>query len=207
MRVAGGDVGRVGDDEIEAGAFRQRLIPAPRQELNPGAQKFGIAPGYRLRYAQFLKNDFPRLPLTGEPALFRRLAGLGRRLADLQLMRAFPPEISRYPVAGSNRVEGVSFVSDAQRLAGLNPPGTAPGLADLGRVYLNREQYFEGVPSAVWQSAIGGYQVCQKWLKDRKGRLLSFDDIRHYHRTVAALSATQEIQAELDAALVYWPPA
>ncbi len=67
-----------------------------------------------------------------------------------------------------------------------------------GRVYINKTQYFEGVPLAVWEFHVGGYQVCQKWLKDRKGRTLSFDDTKHYQRIVAALAETITLMERID---------
>ena len=77
-------------------------------------------------------------------------------------------------------------------------PGGQP---ELGRVYISKEQYFEGVPPEVWNFHVGGYQVCQKWLKDRKGRVLSFEDIQHYQRVVAALGETIELMRQVDGAI------
>jgi hypothetical protein len=76
------------------------------------------------------------------------------------------------------------------------------------RVWFNTSQYFGGVPKAVWQFHVGGYQVCEKWLKDRKGRRLSCDEIEHYQRIVVALSETRRLMMEIDAAIEYhggWP--
>ncbi len=159
------------------------------------------SPMYRTRYAQFLKSDFPRLPLTTNLNLFRRLCALGRRLVALHLMYEDAKERSRYPVPGSNEVRKVSFATDADRLGDQNPPGSP----DMGRVYINAEQYFEGVPARVWTYHIGGYQMCHKWLKDRKSRLLSYDDIKTYHRIVAALAETIELQEKIDDAIPGWP--
>ncbi|MFN9211477.1 MAG: type ISP restriction/modification enzyme [Betaproteobacteria bacterium] len=144
-----------------------------------------FSPGYRRRYGAFLKRDFPRVPLTGDPALFRELARLGHRLIDLHLLRANGPHEPGYPVAGNNRVDRTEYKD--------------------GRVYLNAEQYFDGVPSAVWDFHVGGYQVAHKWLKDRKGRLLTFDELQHYRRVVAALDETLAVQAQIDAAVPGWP--
>jgi hypothetical protein len=74
-----------------------------------------------------------------------------------------------------------------------------------GRVYINRAQYFEGVEPAVWGFMVGGYQVCEKWLKDRRGRLLSYDDLTHYQRVAAALERTIEVMKEIDGAIGEWP--
>jgi hypothetical protein len=93
-------------------------------------------------------------------------------------------------------VDKVRFVADP---ANTGQPNSA------GRVYINAEQYFEGVPSSVWNYLIGGYQVANKWLKDRKGRLLTFDELLHYQRIVSALAETIRLQAEIDAAIPVWP--
>jgi hypothetical protein len=67
-----------------------------------------------------------------------------------------------------------------------------------GRVYINRNQYFEGILPVVWGFRIGGYQVCEKWLKDRKGRKLEHDEIEHYQHTVTALAETRTLMAAID---------
>lgn len=143
------------------------------------------APSYRTRYAEFLKRDFPRLPLTSDAKLFAKLCALGQELVGLHLMTAHAAAICSYPIAGSNRVDKVSF--------------------DAGRISINAEQYFDGVPSEVWNYHIGGYQVAHKWLKDRKGRLLSFADLQHYQHVISALANTIRLQAEIDAAIPAWP--
>ena len=152
------------------------------------------SPTYRSRYAEFLKIDFPRLPLTGDRALFFTLAEKGRQLVALHLLKTPLVEefITAYPAGGDNRVEKVVFVPDAKRRG-------------LGRVQINPRQYFDGVPEAVWAFKIGGYQVCEKWLKDRKGRVLSGEDINHYQRVIVALQGTIRLMAEIDAAIPGWP--
>ena len=152
------------------------------------------SPTYRARYAEFLKIDFPRLPLTGDRALFFTLAEKGRQLVALHLLKTPLVEefITAYPAAGDNRVEKVVFVPDAKR----------PG---FGRVQINVKQYFGGVPEAVWNFKIGGYQVCDKWLKDRKGRALSAQDVNHYQRVVVALHETIRVMKEIDAVIPKWP--
>jgi predicted helicase len=141
------------------------------------------APTYRTRYADFLKIDFPRVPLTSDAELFRRLCAAGAELVALHLMERHGPALCGYPEAGDNVVETVRYT------------------AENGRVWINQTQYFEGVPPAAWAFHIGGYQVCQKWLKDRKGRALSYDDLQHYQRIVAALAETIRLMAEIDAAI------
>ncbi len=143
------------------------------------------APSYRTRYAEFLKRDFPRLPLTSDAKLFAKLCALGQELVALHLMTAHAADVCTYPIAGSNRVDKVSF--------------------DAGRISINAEQYFDGVPAEVWNYHIGGYQVAHKWLKDRKGRLLSFADLQHYQHVISALANTIRLQTEIDAAIPSWP--
>ena len=137
------------------------------------------SPEYRRRYADFLKSDFPRVPVTNCGALFESLAALGKRLTALHLMEADDGEASVFPVSGDNRVEKVSY-------------------APQRRVWINSEQYFDGVAPDTWEFTIGGYQPAEKWLKDRKNRPLSYDDIAHYCRLCAALAETPRIMASID---------
>ncbi len=147
------------------------------------------SPTYRTRYAEFLKIDFPRLPLTSDKALFRSLAMKGADLVSLHLMKSQTLDklITTYPTAGSNTVDKVSYDENNQR------------------IYINKEQYFEGIPPEVWNFHIGGYQVCQKWLKDRKGRTLTYDELTHYQRIVVALKETIRLMAEIDDIIPGWP--
>lgn len=144
------------------------------------------SPTYRSRYAEFLKIDFPRLPLTSHPELFRSLCSLGDELVGLHLMERHAPFITTYLQDGTHKVEQVRY--------------TAPGEAGSseGRVWINKEQYFENVPPEVWNFHVGGYQVCQKWLKDRKGRTLTYDDLNHYQQIVSALAETIRLMTEID---------
>jgi len=158
------------------------------------------SPTYRSRYAEFLKIDFPRLPLARDVTLLRSLCALGKELVALHLMEQLPKLETSYPVAGDNTV-------DAVRYSDPSPPAPLPqaGEGSLGRVWINQTQYFDNVPPVVWGYHIGGYQVCQKWLKDRKGRQLSYDDLTHYRGIVAALARTIELQFAIDEAIGEWP--
>lgn len=135
---------------------------------------------YRTKYAEFLKIDFPRVPFTKDHVLFGKLAALGEELVNLHLLKSpkLDSPIARFPIAGDNKVD-------------------KPVYKD-GCVYINKTQYFDGVEKEVWEYQVGGYQVCSKWLKDRKGRTLTLDDIKHYCKIVTALSKTIEIQAKID---------
>jgi len=95
--------------------------------------------------------------------------------------------ITRFPEGGDNVVEKVRY--DAANR----------------RVHINKDQYFEGVPEEVREFRVGGYQVLDKWLKDRKGRALSFSDIQHYQRIVVALSETRRLMREIDEVIPGWP--
>ncbi|MCZ6495245.1 MAG: DNA methyltransferase, partial [Alphaproteobacteria bacterium] len=145
------------------------------------------APTYRERYGEHLAIDFPRLPLTSDIKLFRVLCALGRELTGLHLMEEQADRVTSYPVDGENVVEKVTY---------KGPEGDQPG-----RVWINKTQYFEGVPPEVWDFHVGGYRVCDKWLKDRKSRNLTHADIQHYQNIVAALARTIELMSEIDNAI------
>jgi predicted helicase len=144
-------------------------------------------PTYRKRYAEFLKIDFPRLPLTSDKKLFAKLVAKGQELVALHLLKSPKVDdfITSYPAVGSNAVEKVKYAN--------------------GKVWINTEQYFGGVPENVWEFKVGGYQVCEKWLKDRKGRSLSSEDINHYQRVVVALKETIRLMKEIDKVIPAWP--
>jgi len=147
------------------------------------------APRYRENYASFLRIDFPRIPFTADADLFEQMAALGGRLVDLHLLRSaeLDPPLARF---------------EGQAPKAL-PNGTVAGgfpKYDSGqeRVYVNEGQYFAPVPPQVWEYWIGGYQVCEKWLKDRRRRTLSLEEIQTCCRIVTALKKTLEIQSDLD---------
>lgn len=160
-------------------AFGRR--PAP-EEIFHYVYALLYAPTYRVNYAEFLKGDFPRIPFSNDLGLFHRVAGLGELLAALHLMTS--PQLD-LPVA--------KFEGEGE--SKLDKPRYE---AETGRVYINAGRWFEGVAPEVWEYRVGGYQVCDKWLKDRKGRVLQLDDIKHYCRVVTAISRTIEVQLEID---------
>jgi len=137
------------------------------------------SPSYRERYKEFLKIDFPRIPYPTDWEKFRDLAELGEELRQLHLMEDLPSKTGvTFPVAGSLQVDCYRWQDN--------------------RVYINAEQYFEGVPESAWLFFIGGYQPAQKWLKDRKGMALSFDDVKHYGRIIYVLQQTERLMNEID---------
>ena len=166
------------------------------------------SPEYRERYDQFLRADFPRVPLTDDLDLFRALVALGSQLADIHLLRASVPDSQpvSFPITGDNMVESAhpKYYPPSE-----TPDGeTAP--VQRGRVYIGKSnrgsgkqgQYFDGIAPDVWESRIGGYKPMDKWLKDRKGRTLTFDDITHYQRMAAALQETIRLTAAIDDVIV-----
>jgi predicted helicase len=180
------------------------------------------SPAYRERYAEFLKTDFPRVPITTDLRVFRRLCSLGTELVSLHLLEAELLNLVVLKVGKRTERLAVCYpVPGDNEVAKAHPKYLAPGQADpqtgrplkLGRVYISsgdakggrKGQYFEGVPPEVWEFHIGGYQVCEKWLKDRQGRQLTFDDLTHYQKVVVALKETIRLMKEIDAAIPRWP--
>ncbi len=143
------------------------------------------SPAYREKYKEFLKIDFPRVPYPKDKKTFWKLVKLGGELREIHLLES--PQVekfkTKYPVAGDNVVDKPKYIEVKS--------GT-------GKVYINSSQYFENVPDAAWNFYIGGYQPAQKWLKDRKGRKLEFDDILHYQKIIVALTETGRLMSEID---------
>jgi len=138
------------------------------------------SPNYREKYKVFLKIDFPRVPYPKDKTTFKKLVKLGTELRNIHLLES--PKVNKfittYPVSGSNEVEKLSY--------------------EDGKVYINKDQYFGKVPESAWNFYIGGYQPAQKWLKDRKGRTLTNNDIEHYQKIIVALSETDRLMKEID---------
>jgi len=164
----------------------KHLIKAYGKQLSP-EQIFGYiyavlySNAYRKKFSEFLKIDFPRIPFTGDYRLFKKIAEYGKRLVDLHLLKSPALDL---PVAkfrgGENKVEKLKYDRET------------------GLLHISKTQYFEGVSEEVWTYRIGGYQVCDKWLKDRKGRELSFEEIQTYCKIVTAIQKTIEIQNAID---------
>lgn len=153
------------------------------------------SPAYRSRYAEFLKIDFPRIPLTNDVELFRKLCAKGADLVALHLLE------DEYEAASWNQQKKQSPLKKfITQFTSNGPAEVAKGYPKYqqGSVFINPSRAFEGVPEEVWNFHIGGYQVCEKWLKDRRGRTLSQEDILHYQRVVVALKETIRLMAEID---------
>lgn len=142
------------------------------------------SPTYRKRYAEFLKIDFPRVPLTSQTQLFWQLANIGDELVQIHLMKTKLDEIIGFPIEGDNIIEKIVY--------------TEPTENQNGRVYINKTQYIDNVSPEIYNFYIGGYQVCNKWLKDRKDREFTDDDFEHYSQIIAILKRTIELMANID---------
>jgi len=147
------------------------------------------SPEYRSRYAEFLKIDFPRIPWPKDRGIFRKVCKVGGQLVKLHLMEAEILEGEKkwpsFPKEGSRVVEKgyPKYVATAEK-------------PEKAKVYINKDQYFEGVRPDVREFHIGGYQLCEKWLKDRRGRELSYDDVKHYQKVVVAIGETIRLMNE-----------
>jgi predicted helicase len=136
-------------------------------------------PQYREDFKAFLKIDFPRVPYPKDAAHFVAMVKEGKILRGLHLLEDIDDLITTYPNGGDNTVGKPKY--------------------ENGKVWLNTTQYFDGVPEVAWTFYIGGYQPAQKWLKDRIGRKLSFEDVLHYQKIIVALTQTSEAMTRLDA--------
>ena len=138
------------------------------------------SPTYRRKYREFLKIDFPRVPYPANQKQFRALAKLGAELRALHLMDSpkLNTPITTYPQPGDNTVTQIKY--------------------DAGKVWLNKTQHFTNIPQTAWNFQIGGYQPAQKYLKDRKGRVLSWEEIEHYQKVIVALVETAGVMERID---------
>ena len=140
------------------------------------------SPTYRERYYDFLKYDFPRIPLPQNIDQFRTLATLGQRLMDWHLLKDVQtPAVHRFEGEGDGVVGKVRY--------------------QAGKVWINDTQYFTDVPADVWHYEIGAYQVCEKWLRDRREETLSHAEVRQYRAILVAVAETLQVMSEIDGVL------
>jgi predicted helicase len=132
------------------------------------------APTYRERYSEFLKIDFPKIPITNNYKLFKKFSDLGKTLVELHILKS--PMIQKlqatYPMKGNDIIERIEYDEKKRR------------------VHINDIQYFGGIPQEIWKFRIGIYQVLDKWLKARKGRKLSWEEIETYCKVVSSIKHT-----------------
>ncbi len=146
------------------------------------------SPTYRERYYDFLKHGFPRIPLPQDIEHFRKLSTLGGELIDWHLLKASPSQIAptlsgelprhRFEGEGEGVVSRIRYVD--------------------GGVWINPTQHFTAVPIDVWEYEVGAYQVCEKWLKDKRGLALSYDEVRQYRSILVAVAETLRLMEEID---------
>lgn len=139
---------------------------------------------YRTKYKEFLKIDFPRIPYPKDSDYFFKVAELGRQIREIHLFDSpvLNNLVTLFPIDGDCEV-------------------IKPEYKD-GKVYINAAQYFDGVPEQAWNFYIGGYQPAQKWLKDRKRRILSYEDIIHYQKIIVALEQTNRLMQAIDEIII-----
>lgn len=135
------------------------------------------SPSYREKYKEFLKTDFPRVPRPKSWKEFWRVAKLGGSLRELHLMHGNIKPSATFPESGDNIITKLAYNDE--------------------KVWINSTQYFDNVSELAWNFYIGGYQPAQKWLKDRKGQALMFDDINHYSKIITILNKTDYIMKKI----------
>mgnify|MGYP002078732860 CR=1 FL=1 len=152
------------------------------------------SPTYRETYKEFLKIDFPRVPYPKDLDTFYNLVALGSQLRQIHLLESEVVDnlITQYPEDGDNVVTKPKFV------AVTSSAEQSGAYREAGNVFINETQYFANVPLVAWNFYIGGYQPAQKWLKDRKDRELSYEDIRHYQKIIVALTETDRLMKQID---------
>jgi len=135
---------------------------------------------YRRKYGEFLKIDFPRIPFTKDNLLFQKLSKLGSELIDLHLLKskALEKSLAKFFVTGDSIIEKAKYQDN--------------------KIYINKKQYFEGVEPEVWDYYIGGYQILDKWLKDRTGKILSSKDVDYFLKVISAIKYTIDLQKQID---------
>ncbi len=176
-----------GKESNVGGSFSSKARALVGNEATPEAMFAYIyavlhSPEYRQRFGNALRDSYPRIPVASDRSLFGALARLGSDLVAMHLLESPKVDtvLTSYIGPAKPEVEKVSQHRDT--------------------VWLDKAQTqgFRGVSETVWNFHVGGYQVCEKWLKDRKGRTLSKDDITHYQKIVVALSETIRLMAEID---------
>lgn len=164
---------------IEQILGKQKITP---EELFSYMYAIFYSPNYRNRYADSLKIDFPRLPITSNLDLFQALCKIGYQMVALHL---FEDPILDKPIT--------QFTRNGQNIIQSGFPKF-----ENNKILINPTQGFEMVSQDFWEFHLGGYQVCHKWLKDRRDRQLSEEDITHYQKIIVAIKETIRIMGEID---------
>ena len=146
---------------------------------------------YREKYKTFLKTDFPRIPYPTDANMFWQMVKFGSELRQIHLLQSEAVEITLvdYPQDGDNRITRAIGASDWE---------LSDEKQQLGRVWINDQQYFDKIPLVAWNFYIGAYRPAQKWLKDRRYKTLTFNDIQHYQKIIVSLIETDRIMKEIE---------
>ena len=143
---------------------------------------------YRNQYQEFLSIDFPKIPFTDDENLFKELALIGEQLIQHHLLKnSYANSISKINGTGDNfKVEKIEYKNN--------------------QVWINSERYYEPVDNSIWDFRVGGYQVLEKWLKERKKNELSLttDDILHFIKCVSIIDITLKTMDEIDELVADW---
>ncbi len=133
------------------------------------------------------------MPYPGDSKKFWALVKLGGEVRQIHLLESKKVEesITEYPIDGDNEVTRRIRQNDFEIIDKKK---------QLGRLWINDFQYFDKIPILAWEFYIGGYQPAQKWLKDRHGRILNFEDVMHYQKIIVALTETDRLMKEIDKA-------
>lgn len=167
------------DEQVYRDDIKQFTLVCP-EDLLDYAYAVLHTPKYLEKYNELLKVDFPRIPKPRNGAQFWDLVERGRQLRSLHLMHSsiLDQPITIYPIMGTDEIERVDY--------------------EDGKVWINQEQYFGNIPNTAWNHYVGGYQPAQKYLKDRRGRKLSNEEIEHYQKIITVLTRTIEFMSQLD---------
>jgi len=133
---------------------------------------------YRSKFAEFLKSDFPRIPFTDKYEVFKALSNIGAELITLHLLKSKFGSAVKFDIAGSNRVDSIKYKQK--------------------KVYINENQFFEGISSKAWNFQIGSYKVLDKWLKSRKNKVLTGEEIEQYIQIVEVINKTIDLMQQID---------
>jgi predicted helicase len=133
---------------------------------------------YRTKFNDYLRGDFPRIPFIKNKDIFVKLSEIGEKLVELHIGKITPAIHTRFDSVGSNIVNNVKYEHE--------------------RVYINNDQFFDGIPLAVWEYRFGAYQVLDKWLKSRRKRELNSKDIDDFVKTIEIIKRTIVLMDEID---------
>lgn len=158
------------------------------------------SPAYNETYKTLVEKDFPVIPYPRNQFLFWKLARLGAELRKLHLLEDCTMKDSQvsFPIQGFNEITDIRFEENYEILEG-NTVLHISSFYPIGRVYINKDQFFQNVPKFTWEMVFGNHQPAQNWLQEKKRRILNDEDILNFQKTITALAETDRIRKEIDA--------